>query len=224
MKKTVRRRHNKDGTVTKTTTYSHKNIFGTRVYETYTEHITPKEHTYREIKINPVYIAAIAVAVAVAVFATAFIMAETVIGKICSVALMIIALIITAFVVYHKYTSQGNAQQSAESTEHWCCPKCDFNNSISDIYCENCNYKYDPTKAVRKEKAAPRTWICAECGAKNAGNIRYCMVCNEPRSDDLNNMSHEKNKSIIIALCAIIIVVLITFAFCVIVSLSHGII
>lgn len=42
MKKTVRRRHNKDGTVTKTTTYRHKNIFGTTVSDTYTEQIEPK--------------------------------------------------------------------------------------------------------------------------------------------------------------------------------------
>ena len=42
MKKTVRRRHNKDGTVTKTTTYRHKNIFGTTVSDTYTEQVTPK--------------------------------------------------------------------------------------------------------------------------------------------------------------------------------------
>ena len=42
MKKTVRRRHNKDGTVTKTTTYRHKNIFGTTVSDTYTEQVAPK--------------------------------------------------------------------------------------------------------------------------------------------------------------------------------------
>lgn len=35
MRKTVRRRHNKDGSVTTTTTYSRKNIFGTRVVDTY---------------------------------------------------------------------------------------------------------------------------------------------------------------------------------------------
>lgn len=35
MRKTVRRRHNKDGSVTTTTSYSRKNIFGTRVVDAY---------------------------------------------------------------------------------------------------------------------------------------------------------------------------------------------
>lgn len=39
MGKTVRRRHNKDGSVTTTTTYSRKNIFGTRITDTYTERV-----------------------------------------------------------------------------------------------------------------------------------------------------------------------------------------
>lgn len=43
MGKTVRRRHNKDGSITKTTTYSRKNIFGTRITDTYTERIDPNQ-------------------------------------------------------------------------------------------------------------------------------------------------------------------------------------
>lgn len=43
MKKSVRRRHNKDGSVTTTRIYSHKNIFGTRVYDTYSTRSEPKE-------------------------------------------------------------------------------------------------------------------------------------------------------------------------------------
>ena len=43
MGKTVRRRHNRDGSVTKTTTYSRRNIFGTRITDTYTERIDPNQ-------------------------------------------------------------------------------------------------------------------------------------------------------------------------------------
>ncbi|MDE6762976.1 MAG: hypothetical protein K2J73_04785 [Oscillospiraceae bacterium] len=42
MSKSVRHRHNKDGSITTTTTYSHKNIFGTRVVDTYTTRSSPK--------------------------------------------------------------------------------------------------------------------------------------------------------------------------------------
>ena len=44
MKKTVRRRHNQDGSVTTTTTYRRKNMFGTTISETYTERTEPNSN------------------------------------------------------------------------------------------------------------------------------------------------------------------------------------
>ena len=62
MKKTVRRRHNKDGTVTKTTTYRRKNIFGTTVSDTYTETVEPKSSRATKLRTSNVVASIIFVA------------------------------------------------------------------------------------------------------------------------------------------------------------------
>lgn len=192
MRKTVRKYHRKDGSVTKSTTYSHKNIFGTRVYETYTERIQPKEH--RPIKIKALYIAAAFAAVIVAVFIAIIITAETILGKICAAFILAAALALTGIITYKKYFKsrvQNDVQAVVADAEHWYCPECDYKNSISDRYCKSCNYKYIPKSSgkARKSGAASfeaelKEWMCPECGAKNAESSRYCKVCSSPRGDN----------------------------------------
>lgn len=64
MRKSVRRRHNKDGSVTTTTTYSRKGLFGTRHVDTYVSKSAPSQKQPTRLKPSN----AVAVIVAVASF------------------------------------------------------------------------------------------------------------------------------------------------------------
>lgn len=126
----------------------------------------------------------VAAAAAVAGLITGMIMSESIAAKIfCGLVLAaIIYLVISA--IYNTFFASPESEKEQEivsNDEYWFCPKCDYKNSIKNIYCKSCNYKYDAHKAPKAAIPQVKEWQCPECGATNPENSRYCKACSASR-------------------------------------------
>lgn len=141
MGKSVHRRHNKDGSITKTTTYRHKNIFGTTVSDTYTERIYPKDKTtpkeHRSLSYTSIGIILIALGV---IFAVPMIKEGGWGILIISIPLICIGfsmLPINIPSLFHK-EEKAKPRVIAKTENGWICPDCETENSNTSTICKGC--------------------------------------------------------------------------------------
>lgn len=141
MGKTVHRRHNKDGSVTKTTTYRRKNIFGTTVSDTYTERIYPKDRAepkeHHSLSLTSWGI----ILLALGIILTAAMVKEKAWGiLIISIPLIFIGfsmLPISGPELFHK-EKKTNPKIIAKTENGWICPDCETENSNTSTICKGC--------------------------------------------------------------------------------------
>ncbi len=182
MGKTVRNYHRKDGSVRQTVSYSHKNIFGTRVVNTYSRDIAPKKRL-RLTAHGWVLVLLIIVGLSVVSwFLFNIIAAESIGERICWIAALAVVIAVAGFVIYRS--SQEPAQEAEKppviSGNNWYCPKCDYKNNLSDHYCRSCNYEF-PEMPQDLSDVELEGWVCDECGGRNPSGSRYCRNCNAPK-------------------------------------------
>ena len=128
----------------------------------------------------------VAAAAALAGLITGIIMSESIAAKIfCGLILVAIVYFVISAIYNTFFASPKNEkeQEIVSNDEYWFCPKCDYKNSIKNIYCKSCNYKYDAHKASKIAAPQAREWQCPECGAANPENIRYFKVCSASKNN-----------------------------------------
>ena len=107
MAKYVRRRHNKDGSITKTVTYSRKGLFG-RVSDTYTERIAPPKPKPKTVLKKTTCIAWVLYTIIFLVICFGGV-SLNLSGTAISVCLIILTVALIAFLIWRKIVDRNNS-------------------------------------------------------------------------------------------------------------------
>ena len=187
MGKTVRNYHRKDGSVRQTVSYSHKNIFGTRVVNTYSREIAPKNtvrltaHGWRLVLLIAVGLAVVCGILFAVISADTLI--ERIIWIVVPIALIVLGTVEIRKIMQASAPAQETLPPPVVSGNNWYCPRCDYKNVMTDRYCRGCNYEFPRTadSAADDPNAQPSEWECPQCGGRNPAASRYCPICNTPK-------------------------------------------
>lgn len=187
MGKTVRNYHRKDGSVRQTVSYSRKNIFGTRVVETYSREIAPRKrltltlHGWKLVLLIAVGLAVVCGILFAVISADTLI--ERVIWIVVPIALIVLGTVEIRKIMQASAPAQETLPPPVVSGNNWYCPRCDYKNVMTDRYCRGCNYEFPRERESTPESsdAVQNEWECPGCGGRNPYAVRYCPICNTPK-------------------------------------------
>ena len=132
-RKSIHRRHNRDGSITKTTTYRHKNIFGHTVSDSYSTRYTPKPK--KNILTNKYVLLVIGI-----LFAFGFVLGfvEAILNSFNEVIIMVlsVAAVPVGALLYVLISKRNRREEEQRTSEYWQCDICHSYNANSETVCE----------------------------------------------------------------------------------------